>query len=337
MSPRRYQAGARAPHTRKPEVKLSVIIPAHNPNPGRLRAVLLGLRAQTLRTDSWHTVIVNNASDQWPDADFFASCTPANLTIVSQPTLGLSAARRAGFEAARGDVAVLVDDDNVLASDYLERVIAIFAQRACVGIIGGKSVPQFEIRPPEWAHEFFGLLALRDLGPTELISHGLRPDRSSRNRYPAFAPIGAGMALRREAWESWLMAARKRTSDLTDRRGLELSSAGDNDIVLCTMKAGWEVGYFPELALTHLVPAFRLAPDYLGRLNRGIQKSWIQVLRLHDANPWSPISSTGSWVRKTKAWFGHQAWRSPAARIRWQGACGHFDGLIDLHADDSTA
>ena len=142
------------------------------------------------------------------------------------------------------------------------------------------------------------------------------------------APIGAGMALRREAWGAWLAQNEASEKRISDRRGPELTSAGDNDIVLCAMSAGWEAGYFPELSLTHLIPASRLTADYLGRLNRGIQKSWMQVLSRHDANSWTTISAFGASLRKARAYLSYRAWSSTAARIRWQGACGHFEGRV---------
>jgi cellulose synthase/poly-beta-1,6-N-acetylglucosamine synthase-like glycosyltransferase len=311
-------------------MELSVIIPTHNPHPGRLRRTLAGLRAQTLPVDRWETILVNNASTGLPGAGFFADGAPANFSMVSEPTLGLSSARRHGFNVARGTLAVLVDDDNVLAPDYLEQVLALFARQPRVGVAGGKSVPEFERPLADWQQEFLPLLALRDLGPSELISHGLRPAGGTRNEYPAFAPIGAGMALRRAAWSAWLDAPAAAGAALSDRRGRELTSAGDNDLVLCAMRAGWEAGYFPELSLTHLIPASRLDAGYLARLNRGIQKSWMQVLARHEASPWPPLTPLGATLRKAKAWLAHHPWSSPAARIRWQGACGHFDGRTPL-------
>jgi len=147
---------------------------------------------------------------------------------------------------------------------------------------------------------------------------------AERNEYPYFAPIGAGMALRRAAVRRWLQQTNRQT--LPDRRGGELTSSGDNDIVFEIMQQGWEVAYFPELSLHHLIPAGRLEPAYLARLNRGIQKSWMQVLARHDANPWAPLSPWGVRFRKLKAWFTYRAWAGPIEHIRWQGACGHFEG-----------
>jgi glycosyltransferase involved in cell wall biosynthesis len=308
-------------------MQLSVIVPTYNPDAGRLRRTLLGLRAQSLSPSAWETIIVNNASTEFPPVAFFADCAPPNFVIVAEPTLGLTAARIRGFTAARGDLAVLVDDDNILDPNYLLRVIEFFAAHRTVGAVGGKSLPEFAITPAAWTQEFHGLLALRDLGDAALVSHGLRPAGTHRNEYPLFAPVGAGMALRREAWTAWL-ESRMNGPNLSDRRGGELSSSGDNDIVLAVMRAGWEVAYAPELVLTHLIPASRLEAAYLGRLNRGIQKSWQQVLARYDASPWPPLTAAGAGLRKARAWLVHRAWKSAPSWIRWQGACGHFEGRV---------
>jgi glycosyltransferase involved in cell wall biosynthesis len=308
-------------------MEVSVVIPTHNPDAGRFRRALAGLRAQTLPAERWETIVVDNASAPALAANAWAESAPADLRVVREPSLGLTAARRRGLGESRAPLAVLVDDDNLLAPDYLENVVRQFAAHPNLGAIGGKSLPEFE-RPPEpWLAEFFPLLALRDGGDQPLISHGLRPAGAARNEYPtAAAPIGAGMALRRAAVQGWLEA---KGGGISDRRGGELTSGGDNDIVLAVMRQGWEVAYFPELTLTHLIPASRLDPAYLGRLNRGIQKSWMQVLSRHEANPWAPIPRwTVPW-RKLRAYWVQRAWAGPAERIRWQGACGHFEGRAE--------
>lgn len=307
-------------------MQLSVIIPTHNPDRERLRRTLVGLRAQTLPAKDWELVLVNNASTRFPTADFFADCPVSNFLMLAEPELGLTAARRRGLTAARGNIAVLVDDDNVLAANYLSEVAALFAAHPQVGAVGGKSLPEFASEPAEWTREFFPLLALRDPGETPLIATTLRPPGSLRNEYPLCAPIGAGMALRRAAWEAWLGSSQAHAP--SDRRGTALTSGGDNEIVLHVLQAGWHVAYFPTLVLTHLIPPSRLEPDYLARLNRGIQESWVKLLADHDASPWPPLTPVGASLRQWRAWFTHRAWSSPAARIRWQGACGHFAGRM---------
>jgi hypothetical protein len=192
--------------------------------------------------------------------------------------------------------------------------------------LGGRSLPEFETPPPSWTEEFLPLLALRDCGPAPLIDGLRRAPNGKHFLYPSWAPIGAGMGLRREAAVAW--AEQAVADSLPDRRGSVLTSGGDNDIVFSVLESGWEAGYFPQLRLTHLIPAERLQPAYLARLNRGIQRSWMQVLRKHDANPWPPLTRTGARLRQAKAWFTYRAWRGPAEHIRWQGACGHFAGRV---------
>ncbi len=309
-------------------MELSVVIPTHSPHAGRLARTLAGLRDQTLPVDRWETVLVDNASSPPIDIADLAPHAPANLRLVAEPDLGLTSARRCGFRAAHGDVIVLVDDDNVLAPDYLAEVLGRFAADASLGAIGGRSLPEYETPLPSDLAEFLGLLACRDLGPASETA-GLRLDPvSGKIAYPRCAPIGAGMALRRAAAEAWL--ADTGAGRLSDRRGTVLTSGGDNDIVLSVLRAGWTVGYFPSLSLRHLIPAGRVEPGYLARLNRGIAASWMQVLARHDACPWPPVPAWSVPLRQLKAWFTHRAWSSRAARIRWQGACGHFEGRASL-------
>ena len=305
---------------------LSVIISTHNPDPGRLQRTLQALQAQTLPADQWETVLVDNASSPALRSADWSAQGPANLQLVPEPVPGLSHARRRGFLAGTGEFFVLVDDDNELAPDYLAEVLRLFAAQPKVGLLGGRSLPEFESPPEPWVREFDGLIACRDLGDTPLVSQGLRNPATGGNDYPLFAPIGAGMALRRAAAQAWLDQSGE--SDLPDRQGASLSSSGDNDIVLAAMQAGWEAAYFPSLQLTHLIPAFRTTRDYLARLNRGIQRSWMRVLSQHDANPWPPLAAWSVPLRQSKAWFAHRAWSSPAAWVRWQGACGHFEGRV---------
>ena len=298
-------------------MNLSVIIGTHNPHPGRLARTLAGLRSQTLPTSQWECILVDNASSPSMSRD---AHDLTNLRIVHEPEPGLTFARRCGLRAAATDLCIFADDDNVLATDYLANALRLAAAHPLVGAFGGHSLPEFETPPADWTHEFFGLLALRDLGEQPIISAAQTPVEN----YPLCAPIGAGMVLRREAAEVWLDAP---NPGLTDRRGGELTSGGDNDIVLTIFSAGWDVAYFPELSLTHLIPTSRLDPTYLARLNRGIQKSWVQVLARHHLCPWTRIPAWTVAPRRLKAWFAYRAWSGNPAHIRWQGACGRLEGL----------
>lgn len=299
-------------------MEISVVICTHNPDPARIERALSGLRAQTLPTERWDCVVVDNGSD--PSV---RGLRLPNLRIVSEPRLGLSWARRRGLAESSTPLCVFVDDDNVLAPDYLSKALSIARDYPRMGAFGGRSVGEFETPPSPWHQEFLGLLAVRDLGPVALSSS----KQDSPSAYPMCAPIGAGMVLRREAARAWLEAP---PNAIVDRRGSDLTSGGDNDMVLTAIGAGWDVGYFPDLTLTHLIPASRLSASYLARLNMAIQRSWVRVLSAHGIRPWTPIARWTVPARTLRSWARHRAWRGAVETIRWQGARGLFLGRSEI-------
>ncbi|MDP3620176.1 MAG: glycosyltransferase [Ramlibacter sp.] len=303
-------------------ISLTVVLCTYRPNLKRLSRTLSALKSQSLAPSKWELVLVDNGSSppiNVADVELYA---PSNTRILVEPRPGLTAARRCGFANCRGQVIVLVDDDNVLEPEYLERVIHLFEAHPQLGVVGGKVLPEFEREPEPWMREFDSLLACRDYGPEPLVA--VAAQNGSEISYPAFAPIGAGMAMRACALKQWLREPA--SSLLTDRKGSDLTSGGDNDIIFSISLSGWSVGYFPQLSLTHLIAAERTTAAYLARLNQGIQKSWIQVLRKYDASPWPTIAGWTVPIRKAKAWLSYRPWSTAAADVRWRGACGHFEG-----------
>jgi len=294
---------------------ISVILPTYNPNITRLTLTISGLKHQTLAHNNWELIVVDNSST--PAVNIDLSWHPNNK-IINATRIGLTFARLKGFEQAVGSIIVMVDDDNILSEDYLTTVREIFKTNKELGSAGGKSLPIFEKTPPKWVEEFYSNLALRDLGETELTGFW-------GNEYPSFAPIGAGMAIRKEALTSY----KCKSHLISDRKGSSLSSGGDNDITVEILKLGWQTGYFPNLILHHLIPVNRVSVVYLAQLLHDSNKSWIQLLEHHGINPWRKISDRTVLYRKIKAWFVYRAWKKNANYIRWKGACGTFEGLVE--------
>lgn len=299
--------------------QLSVILPAYNPDISRLNKTLTGLQQQSLAVENWELIVIDNNSN--PAIDINLKWHP-NSRLIKEHTPGLTYARLKGFENASGSIIVMVDDDNILDSNYLENSLSIFNAHGTLGAIGGKSIPLFEAPPPAWLKEFYSNLALRDLGETELIS-------TWQNKYPEGAPIGAGMAIRKQALQTYIDKVSGNKNIITDRTGNSLSSGGDNDMVIEILKSGWQVGYFPELQLTHIIPQERVKSAYLTKLINNTNKSWVQLLEEHQINPWSKIPKCSVPFRKLKSWFTYRAWKNSVNYIKWQGACGLYDGLSE--------
>ena len=312
---------------------ISVIIPTHNPNQLRLQRTLSGLSKQTLPNNQWELIIIDNAT---PDPQYVSSFDLSwhkSSKIVVENQLGLTKARVAGIKASRGQYIIFVDDDNVLDSSYLENTVNIFYEDPKLGAIGGKSLPEFEVEPKSWVKDFWICLALRDLGE-EIQNYSYYNSSNAEKQYPFFAPIGAGMALLKEAAIFYVDSLAKDSNRMSlDRTGKSLQSGGDCDINLTLLEAGWGVGYFPQLQLTHLIYANRLTKDYLARLNYASSRSWIQVLDCHNIRPWKKIPQWSVLPRQLKAFFSCQAWKSSSAFIQWRGNCGMFEGLAALPAN----
>ena len=309
--------------------QLSVIIPTHNPNRTRLERTLWGLKHQSLPYDRWELLVIDNAT---PDLDYVASFDLAwhpAAKVIREERIGLTRARLAGIQASQGEYLVFVDDDNKLDPDYLKHVIDIFQVHPDLGVIGGKSLPEFEVTPEPWVQEFYVCLALRDFGD-EVKTYSYTADDSDKH-HPDFAPIGAGMALRKTAAQFYgdrILSDYNRLA--LDRTGRSLQSGGDCDINLTLLNAGWKVGYFPQLQLTHLIPAGRTTKDYLARVNYASSRSWVQVLNVHGIRPWQKIPRWTILLRKAKAFLHFQAWRNSAAYVAWRGSCGMFDAMGTL-------
>lgn len=312
---------------------ISVVLPTRNPHPIRFRRTLAGLAGQTLNRSDWEIVVVDNGSD--PPVTSLAESLLAELGVrfVLESEPGLTPSRLAGIRAARGEVLVFVDDDNVLSRNYLAAVADRFAGSSALAAAGGPVIPEWEAPPPDWTQPFHGLLALRDLGPTARVARG-----GPGVPWPDFAPVGAGLAIRREFALAYADAVHRDSRRRSlDRRGASLASGGDNDLIFTALHAGGDVAYYPELKLTHLIPTSRLNADYLARLNRGIMRTWVRVLALHGQCPWRPVARATVPLRFARAWLRLRAWRGPAERVRWAGVRGQFEGLADIRNWKSAA
>ncbi|MET4083619.1 glycosyltransferase involved in cell wall biosynthesis [Pedobacter sp. UYP30] len=299
---------------------ISVVISTFNPKIKTLQKTISGLKNQTLKLENWELIIIDNNSTHPVEVDL--SWHP-NSKIVKEPKPGLTYGRLKGFSLAKGEIIVMVDDDNILNQDYLNNCLIIFNNNQKLGAIGGKSIPLFESKPPPWLKDFYTNLALRDLGENEIIE-------TWKMEYPEISPIGAGMGIRRIALDKYLQKIATEVNITTDRIGSSLTSGGDNDIILEVLKDGWQVGYFPQLSLKHIIPQQRMTSSYISKLVNNTNKSWVLLLESHGINPWNKIPKWTLSLRKLKSFVAYQAWKNKTNYINWQGACGLFGGLASI-------
>jgi glycosyltransferase involved in cell wall biosynthesis len=240
---------------------ISVVICSHNPRPDSLRRVLESLASQTLPKERWELLLVDNASDDRLESSWSLSWHP-NARHIREEQLGLTPARLRGIRESRGDVVVYVDDDNVLADDYLQTAESLLEEQPQLGVIGaGTLEPEFATQPSPELVPYLKLLCLR------CVSTALWSNNADDG---AAVPWGAGLCVTRrvaEAYEQLLDRLRGvNVEHFLDRRGQRLFGNGDVAFSWAAVEGGLGFGVFPQLRITHLIPADRITHEYFLRL-----------------------------------------------------------------------
>jgi len=238
---------------------ISVILCAHNPRADHLQRVLDALEEQTLSQTQWELLLIDNASGD-PLAPRFNLFWHSDARHIRQEELGLTSARLLGIKEAEAELLVFVDEDNILAPDYLKAALDLARSYPWIGAFGGSMVGEFETDPPDWAQPLLGSLALLDV---ETDQWAYLPGTAALVATPA----GGGLVIRKEP--AFYYAERAVNDSLRrsfGQRGASLTFGEDNDMVLCACALGLAIGRFPRLRLTHLIPSTRLEPGYFLRV-----------------------------------------------------------------------
>lgn len=181
---------------------------------------------------------------------------------------------------------VFVDDDNVLAEDYLLRALQIGQEWPTLGTWGsGTIVPEFELKPADHLKPYLTRLALRE-NPKAYWSNVLPCNEAT--------PAGAGMCVRASVANEYRHLHNSETIQLTDRRGVALVGHGDYEIAYVGCSLGFGMGVFPELRMTHLIPKERVSDEYFLRLAEGNQISGALLnYKWLGTRPLNPFSARG--------------------------------------------
>jgi GT2 family glycosyltransferase len=108
---------------------ISVIIPAYN-GARTLPVCLQAFQCQTHPPDE--IIVVDDGSID----DTAAVAAGFGVTVLSQPNAGPAAARNRGAQAAEGDILLFTDADCAPAPDWVERMVAPFADPSVAGAKG---------------------------------------------------------------------------------------------------------------------------------------------------------------------------------------------------------
>jgi glycosyltransferase involved in cell wall biosynthesis len=235
--------------------EISVILCTHNPREDYLRRTLDGLDGQTLDKNRWEFLLVDNASDPplpalkvWPGFLGWHS--------IQEDGPGQIHARVRGIKESSGDLLVFVDQDNVLAPDYLEQALVVSREWPFIGAWSGDIKPEYESPLPEWVKDQVWRLTVMEVGD----------DSWSNLRDSTTMPVGSGLCIRREVALKFVQWCQEHPqSRLLGRQPGHLYGYDDTALASCSFDLGLGVGRSKRLRLTHLIESSRLTQEYFDR------------------------------------------------------------------------
>jgi glycosyltransferase involved in cell wall biosynthesis/GT2 family glycosyltransferase len=213
----------------------------------------------------WRVLVVDNAStDETADVveRFRLSGRIQYIKRVFEPEQGLVRARLRGVRETSGLWMAFIDDDCLLADNWLANAATFIEAHPACGGFGGIVRLSFDQTVPDYVRRYGYSFAEQEHGETEQQREWL---------------VGAGMVLNRAALmrTGWL-----ERQYLCDRKGQMLLSGGDMEMVLRIRSLGFDLWYTPSCVIQHYIPARRTSPEYLTKINYGlgVSQMWCDLL-----------------------------------------------------------
>jgi len=188
---------------------------------------------------------------------------------------GQAYARKVGVQEAKGEFVLFVDDDNMLASDYLYQIENAFDQHPSAYAVGGRSEAIFDpgFDPPLWFEDYkFGYAC----GSQKVKSGYIEKNDSLL--------FGAGLSVRRkkllQIYENGFSPV------LGGRVGRLLMSGDDSELCVLLLIAGGGLYYCDSATLEHYMPEDRINEKYLRKLfyGFGYSKPFLSYYLSHTKN-----------------------------------------------------
>lgn len=243
---------------------LSVVICTHN-GEKRIGPALEHLSAQKNDDIQWELIIIDNAStDNLEKTVENLWHSPVPIRIVKEEKVGLSFARERGFAEAQYPYICFVDDDNLLAEDYVMVVFNFMESHPDAGAVGGLSYAPEGMKKPFWFSRYQANFAI-----------GPQAKKPGRLEHPYALLWGAGFCIRKEAWLDLL--DNNFSMMMTGRSGKKLLSGEDSEICSTLRLCGWNLYYDDQLQLVHQISEERLNWRYLCKLKRGFGASSVYL------------------------------------------------------------
>jgi len=234
------------PRDPRPEVRISIVIPAYNAE-DTIGRVLRALIEQDYPKELMEVIVVDDGSNDgtYSIVRFYSERCPYVRVVRHKSNLGKAAALTTGIRNARGDVIVLLDADTVPEKQAIRRLVALLMSDDELGAVCGHVIPAGVNGFLYWMQRVEYLLS---------ISIG----RFFHYQIQGVNPVltGAFAAFKAQVLKPLVFSLRGVPGDTV---------AEDFDLTVMVWKRGFRTGY-ADLAVAYTVVPGRLASLYRQRI-----------------------------------------------------------------------
>jgi len=225
-----------------PQPDISVVICTRNRADSLRQALETVVNQDTGGRFAYEVVVVDDASeDGTPDVvqqAIAAASVPVRHERRSAAT-GIAAARNNGVEAARGRAIVFFDDDQLAEPDWLARLFDIVEEHSAQCVGGGRKL---DLAPEDLAR----------LGPVcRIILGELLFDGPPAPLADKALPSTGNLLLDQAIF--------KKVGKFDENYA---ASGEDTDLILRARAAGFVIWSAPTAMVSHMIPEYRLHPEY---------------------------------------------------------------------------
>lgn len=247
-------------------IEYSIIICSYNPDDRLLKRCLNAVQLLNIDGFTAEIILVDNNSDvplvNLPYVTSFLNERPASK-VIHVKMQGLNYARMAGIKASKGNYIVFFDDDNEPDMQYLQALRKLHQNYGHVAAWGPGHVDvDFIDGIVDSGIAHYAREAFQE-------RHETHTTYANQRSWQACYPFGTGLCLNKSYFEEYISLVEKGQFSLSDRKGNQLSSGGDTQMVLYSISKGTAAGVCPDLKLIHMVPGKRTTFEYLKRLTYG--------------------------------------------------------------------
>lgn len=243
----------------------SIIICTYNPDELLLKRCLRAVTHLIIGGFTAEVILVdNNSKESLIDVnyvqDFIKNTPGSKLLLVKEQ--GLSHARIAGIQESKGRWIVFFDDDNEPDAAYLTALDGLCEKYPNVVAWGPGNVFVDFVGGIRNDLEFFAREAFQERFESNVTY-------SNQRTWQSCYPFGTGLCIQKSYLNAYMALVEQGQFTLSGRKGKQLTSGEDTQMVLFCVSKGAAAGVAPGLRLTHIVPEKRTTFEYLKRLTYG--------------------------------------------------------------------